>query len=153
MVLILYTFGGVSPVFYIGQSKNLWKRIEEYIRYTTKQAMEEHDEYFWWPRYQYAAAYGLSVAWYFTRGKLNSNVLEAELIEHFYEMYGSIPIANDTWPTGLRDPHEKWESDDDINVFDSLQLLSEITAWRIVLGEGDQGFMVFFAAGESQSSM
>ena len=105
MVLILYTFGGVSPVFYIGQSKNLRKRIEEYIRYT-KQAMEEHDEYFWWPRYQYAA-YGLSVAWYFTRGKLNSNFLEAELIEHFYEMYGSIPIANDAWPTGLRDPHEK----------------------------------------------
>ncbi len=97
---------GVSPVFYIGQSKNLRKRIEEHIRYT-KQAMEGHDEYFWWPRYQYAAAYGLSVVWYSTRGKQNPNVLEAELVEHFYEMYGSIPIANGAWPTSYRDPHRK----------------------------------------------
>ncbi|MCW8347346.1 hypothetical protein MD535_15165 [Vibrio sp. ZSDZ65] len=35
---------GASPVFYVGQSKNLRKRIKDHLTYT-QQAMEEHDSY------------------------------------------------------------------------------------------------------------
>lgn len=96
---------GNSPVFYIGQSKNLRKRIKEHLAYT-KQVMEEHDG-FWWPRYQYGAAYGVSIAWYSTRGTQNPNKLEADLIDSFYNLYGSIPVANGAWPSGLKPKHGK----------------------------------------------
>ena len=96
---------GSSPIFYIGQSKNIRKRILEHIKYTVA-AKNEHDDY-WWPRYQYAASYGVSIAWYSVRGTQNPNKLEADLINNFYDMYGSIPTANGTWPSGLRPKHGK----------------------------------------------
>ncbi len=91
---------GESPVFYIGQASNLRTRLIQHGKLTLN-ALENHNEY-WWPRYQYAAAFGCDVAWYTTRGLQNPNRLEADLINAFYESYGSIPVANGTWPSGLR---------------------------------------------------
>ncbi len=100
---LVYPWGS-SPVFYIGQSINLQNRLKGHRNVTT-QAIYDHEELYWWPRYQYGAAFGVTVAWYTVRGTQNPNSLEANLITSFYEMYGSIPVANGTWPSGLRPKH------------------------------------------------
>ena len=92
---------GTSPVFYIGQSTNLFNRITEHKKYILA-AIEDHAEKNSWPRYQYGAALGAVIAWYSCRGQQDPNRLESDLINSFYECYGSIPVANGTWPSGLR---------------------------------------------------
>lgn len=94
---------GTSPIYYIGQSSNIKKRLLEHKKYI-ECALEDHDELYWWPRYQYGAAFGADVAWYSIRGKQNPNKLESDLITRFYETYGALPVANGTWPSGLRKP-------------------------------------------------
>ncbi|WP_139800648.1 hypothetical protein [Geothermobacter hydrogeniphilus] len=101
--MLTYPWGS-SPVFYIGQSSNLFKRIKDHKKYII-QAIDDHEEKYWWPRYQFGASFGTTVAWYSTRGTQNPNTLESDLITKFYEMYGSIPLANGTWPSGLRPKH------------------------------------------------
>lgn len=100
---LIYPWGR-SPVFYIGQSSNLAKRLADHKKYTEK-AIYDHDEQYWWPRYQYGASFGVTVAWYSVRGTQNPNTLEASLIDHFYDFYGAIPTANGAWPSGLRPKH------------------------------------------------
>ena len=95
---------GSSPIFYVGQSSNLHKRIRDHKKYIL-QATEDHAEKYWWPRYQYGASFGTTIAWYTARGTQNPNILEADIITSFYKMYGSIPLANGTWPSGLRPKH------------------------------------------------
>ncbi len=91
---------GSSPVFYIGQSSNLKKRLNDHSNLIVK-AKTDHDDY-WWPRYQYGASFGADIAWYTVRGTQNPNKLESDLITDFYTMFGSIPVANGTWPSGLK---------------------------------------------------
>lgn len=97
--MLTYPWGS-SPIYYIGQSSDLFKRIKTHKNYI-QQAIKDHEEY-WWPRYQFGASFGADVAWYSARGTQNPNCLEADLMNLFYETYGSIPLANGTWPTGLR---------------------------------------------------
>lgn len=94
---------GESPIFYIGQASNLRTRLLQHKKFTLE-AIENHDEY-WWPRYQYSAAFGCDVAFYTIRGTQNPNQLEADLVRAFYEAYGSIPLANGAWPSGNRPKH------------------------------------------------
>ena len=101
--MFIYPWGS-SPIFYIGQSSNLSKRINEHKKYILK-AINDHEEEYWWPRYQFAASFGADVAWYSIRGNQNPNTLESDLITTFYEVYGAIPHANGTWPSGLRPKH------------------------------------------------
>ena len=61
---------GTSPVFYIGQSSNLKRRLQEH-RLLIEKAEADHEEDYWWPRYQYGASFGTDVAWYSVRGKQN----------------------------------------------------------------------------------
>jgi hypothetical protein len=93
----IYPWGN-SPVFYIGQSIRLSKRVLTHIKYI-QLAMDNHDDY-WRPRYQYGASYGVTVAWYRVRGLQNPNRLEADLVNSFYDVYGSIPVSNSSWPNG-----------------------------------------------------
>jgi len=95
---------GSSPIFYIGQSKNLKKRLLTHKKHISA-AIENHDDLYWWPRYQYGASFGASLAWYSVRGTQNPNKLEADLITSFYDTYGSIPVSNGTWPSGLKPKH------------------------------------------------
>ncbi len=94
---------GKSPVYYIGKSDSLWDRLDEHKKWI-KKAIDDHEEDSWWPRYQYGAAFGATFAWYTIRGTQSASSLEADLINEFYEMYGSIPVANGTWPTGIKKP-------------------------------------------------
>lgn len=100
-VQLVYPWGS-SPVFFVGQSSNLQKRIIGTHRKLILAAFDDHTEKNWWPRYQYGAAHGAIVAWYSCRGLQDPNKLESDLITSFYDNYGSIPVANGTWPTGLR---------------------------------------------------
>lgn len=99
---LVYPWGN-SPVFYIGKSDDLRYRLTQH-RADILGAIREHDEYYWLPRQQYGAAFGTSVAWYTAKGKQNPNSLEADLINQFYDSYGSIPVANGAWPSGRREP-------------------------------------------------
>jgi len=94
---------GRSPVFYIGQAHNIRARLTVHRSHIID-AEKDHDELYWWPRYQYGAAFGTTAAWYSVRGRQSPSTLEAALIEDFYEMYGAIPVANGSWPSGLKKP-------------------------------------------------
>ena len=87
---------GTSPIFYIGRAGNLRARVAQH-RKGIDSARKNHDEY-WWPRYQYGAAFGAHVAWYSRHGQEDPKNIEAILIECFYEAYGAIPVANSYWP-------------------------------------------------------
>lgn len=86
---------------YIGESSNLYRRVNTHKKYILR-AMVDHEEEYWWPRYQFGASFGADVVWYSCKGPQNPNRLEADLIDKFYETYGSIPLANGTWSSGLR---------------------------------------------------
>jgi len=101
--MFIYPWGR-SPIFYIGQSSNLLKRLKQHKKYIS-QAIDDHTDKYWWPRYQFGASFGASIAWYTARGSQNPNVLEADLITSFYDSFGSIPVSNGTWPSGLRPKH------------------------------------------------
>lgn len=94
---------GMSPVFYIGKASNLRKRLADHKKFTN-QAIRDHEELRFWPRYQYGAAYGIKLAWFTCRGKQRPGNLEASLIDDFYSRYGAIPSANGAWPKGVKKP-------------------------------------------------
>ncbi len=100
--MLTYPWGS-SPVFYIGKADNLKIRLLDHKKYING-AIEDHEEINWWPRYQYGAAYGASCVWYSCYGKQQPLNLEADLIQNFYDRYGSIPIANGAWPKGIKKP-------------------------------------------------
>ena len=88
---------GSSPIFYIGKASNLRDRVSQHKRNILK-ARKNHKERYFWPRYQYGAAFGAHVAWYSRRGPEDPQNVEAYLIEKFYDTFGAIPTANSSWP-------------------------------------------------------
>lgn len=85
---------------YIGKAKNLRDRVIEHKKYILN-ARDNHEELYFWPRYQYGAAFGAHVAWYSRRGPEDPQNVEAYLIEKFYETFGAIPTANSYWPSRI----------------------------------------------------
>ena len=94
---------GTSPIYYIGKANNLKQRLLEHRQHING-AEADHQKVEWWPRYQFGAAFGADMAWYSVRGRQDPYKLEADLVEKFYWFYGSIPLANGAWPSGLRKP-------------------------------------------------
>ncbi|MBN1482192.1 hypothetical protein EH223_08040 [candidate division KSB1 bacterium] len=92
---------GTSPVFYIGETANLYKRFEQY-RESLRAAQKDHEKFWGYPRYQYGAAFGASLAWFLLNNHSDLKSLESDLIYCFYEMYGAIPVANGVWPSGIK---------------------------------------------------
>ena len=109
LVDFIYPWGR-SPVFYIGQARDIRDRVATHRTHIIN-AKSDHDEVYWWPRYQYGAAFGTTAAWFSIRGRQSPAKLEADLIEDFYQMYGAIPVANGYWPSGLTRP-KKGKRDD-----------------------------------------
>ena len=97
--LLTYPWGS-SPIFYIGKAKNLYDRVVEHKKYILN-ARDNHEELYFWPRYQYGAAFGAHVAWYSRRGPEDPQNVEAYLIEKFYKTFGAIPTANSNWPSRI----------------------------------------------------
>lgn len=90
---------GTSPVFYIGKaetSTGLRGRLQEHAK-LTREFMDDHTAHNWpgnWrTRYQYGAAFGAHAVWYLA-GDIKPLKVEETLIDSFYHIYGSIPVAN-----------------------------------------------------------
>jgi hypothetical protein len=84
---------GQSPVFYIGQSKNLRTRLLTHLKYA-KQAREDRVENLYWPRYEYAAIFGGRYCFVRTWQGLGPRSLEELIMARFAKKYRSFPIAN-----------------------------------------------------------
>lgn len=90
--------GGWSSVFYIGESKDLERRLRQHRRYTIQcqKAWKggEDEPRLYWPRYQYAATFGHTFAWIPTWPGLSSKSLEGMVIGDFIDRFHSRPVAN-----------------------------------------------------------
>jgi hypothetical protein len=84
---------GKSPVFYIGQSSNLRKRLTEHLKYAT-QAKSDRKLNLYWPRYEFAAAYGGRYCYLITQQDISPKELEDLLLAKFAKKHFSFPIAN-----------------------------------------------------------
>ena len=92
---------GTSPIFYIGKATKLRRRLETHKKHI-RSAEDDHEETYWWQRYQYGAAFGADCAYYSHSGPQNVQNIEARLIERFYRVFGAIPAANSSWPREIR---------------------------------------------------
>lgn len=97
---LIYPWGH-SPIFFIGSADNLYKQMQHYREAITA-AIENHEKYWCYPRYQYGAAFGSSVAWRSPLNGKSEKHLEADLIYQFYDRFGAIPVANGIWPTAIK---------------------------------------------------
>jgi hypothetical protein len=84
---------GRSPVFYIGQSKNIQARLRQHFYYAS-QARHQRELHLYWPRYEYAAKFGGRFCFVLTHQGLSPKALEEELLARFAKKYLSFPIAN-----------------------------------------------------------
>lgn len=98
--MLTYPWGS-SPIFYIGKANDLSQRLLTHRKHILG-AVEDHHDRYWWPRYQYGAAFGATCAYYSRNGPQNVQNIEAGLIRSFYEAFGSIPTANSHWPKEIR---------------------------------------------------
>ena len=98
--MLTYPWGS-SPIYYIGKADNLIRRLSEHKKYFCG-ATDDHDECYWLPRYQYGAAFGADCAYYSRKGPQKVQNIEARLITSFYEVFGSIPTANGSWPSEIK---------------------------------------------------
>ncbi len=86
-----------SPIYYIGMSTSLRRRLLEHRKHI-QGATDDYWGKWWWPRYQYGAAFGASCTWFLSPEGTNPKALEAKLVSEFYLRFGSIPTANREWP-------------------------------------------------------
>lgn len=96
--MLVYPWG-TSPVYYIGKaekSTGLRGRLQEHAK-LTQEFRDDHEEHSWpgnWrTRYQYGAAFGAHAVWYLA-GDIKPLKIEEALMGSFYDIYGSIPVAN-----------------------------------------------------------
>jgi hypothetical protein len=86
-----YKSRGKSQVYYIGQTKNLRKRLTLH-KSACKDVINQPDTNLgYWPRYEYAAYHGCNVVWLVSRTPKEK---ETELLQEFHDYYGAKPVAN-----------------------------------------------------------
>lgn len=84
---------GKSPIYYIGQSKNLRSRLLTHLRHATE-ARDNRKEALYWPRYEFAAVYAGRYCFIRTWQGLTPKGLEEEVLASFAKKYRCFPIAN-----------------------------------------------------------
>ncbi|MBL4682733.1 MAG: hypothetical protein JKY88_18710 [Pseudomonadales bacterium] len=94
---------GSSPIFYIGLSETLRGRLKSHGKWI-RRATEEHHKFHFAPLHQYGASFGADAAIYKKRTNQSLSKLESSLITEFYNIYGSIPVANRAWPKLMKKP-------------------------------------------------
>jgi hypothetical protein len=85
---------GKSPVFYIGQSRNLRSRLTEHLRHARRAWDKRLKPPLFWPRYEFAGQFGKSYALVRTWQRMTPRALEEEAMAAFAREYFSFPIAN-----------------------------------------------------------
>ena len=90
---------GRSPVFYVGQAKNLRRRLRSHLTYA-RRARADRRLRLYWPRYEYAAAFGKRYALVLTTRGQSPHSLEKRVLQDFSRKYRTFPLANGqgTWP-------------------------------------------------------
>ena len=91
---------GSSPIFYIGKSVNLMKRLRSH-RKGILQAAEDHNSKYFRPKNQYGAAFGADTAVFYLHDFEDLGKYESKMITDFYDTYGSIPVGNGAWPKSI----------------------------------------------------
>jgi len=84
---------GRSPIFYIGQSCSLRRRLREHLKWA-KIARDSREEWLYWPRYEYAAAFGGRYCFVKTWQGFKPKALEDKVMALFARKYYSFPAAN-----------------------------------------------------------
>jgi len=84
---------GRSPVFYIGQASNLRRRLKAHLTYA-RQAREGRRHTLYWPRYEWAAAFGTRYALVLAGKGQTPRRLEGKILKDFSRKYRSFPLAN-----------------------------------------------------------
>lgn len=87
---------GKSPVFYIGQSKNLRTRLRDHLKFSLHVTDNCRSSKYplYWPRYEYAGKFGSRYAYVQTHQGMTPRGLEEELLASFAQIYKAFPIAN-----------------------------------------------------------
>lgn len=85
--------GGTSSVYYIGQSKNLRRRLHMHLRFASE-AQENRKLNLYWPRYEYAAKFGTGYCFVQTWQGLTPKALEENLLGKFAGKHRAFPVAN-----------------------------------------------------------
>ena len=86
---------GRNPVYYIGQSTNLRRRLHTHLRRAEDvKSRENRQSIREWPRYEYAASFGTHYCYIRTWGRLEPGALEEILMGHFLMRHRSFPVAN-----------------------------------------------------------
>lgn len=88
----------LSPVFYIGQSRSLVRRLREHLKFS-EQALENRKlevaaQTRYWPRYEYGATFGGRYCYVQTWQGMTPRALEEMLMAFFVRRYCSFPVAN-----------------------------------------------------------
>ena len=89
-----YPKGKRSTVFYIGQAKNLWRRLKDHQKYICEAKQKRNRSLVrYYRRYEYAAAFGERYCFVRAKG-CSPRALERRILLLFAERYGCCPIAN-----------------------------------------------------------
>ena len=93
----LYPSKKYSPIFYIGMSTNLKKRLKSHqneIKRIHKMPFKDRWDDWYWERHQYAVAFECRVLVFTIRSSQSAKNLEANIIENFYNEFYGKPVAN-----------------------------------------------------------
>ena len=93
---IRFTYpNGSSPVFYIGHSRNLRRRLRSHSGFALRARDVPFDKRFpFLPRYEYAARFGGRYAYLQTWQGMMARSLEDYLLVYFVRKYRTFPVAN-----------------------------------------------------------
>jgi hypothetical protein len=85
---------GKSPIFYIGQSKNLRRRLRFHLK-TAEEARDTRENYYVYsPVYEYAAKYASRYCYIKAWQNMSPRALEGDVMGRFAIKYRSPPVAN-----------------------------------------------------------
>ena len=84
-----------SPIFYIGTSNHLKKRLKTHLK-LYKRAKDDFKTHCSWQysRYNYAVAFGAYIYYMRITGREKEKYLESKALEGFYDTYGALPVGN-----------------------------------------------------------
>lgn len=88
--------GGKNPIFYIGHSKSLLRRLLEHLKYMkhVRDGKREKGVPLYWPCYEYGGVFGGRYSFIRTHRGLKSKSLEDRILAQFARRYHSFPVAN-----------------------------------------------------------
>jgi hypothetical protein len=86
---------GASAIFYIGQAMSLRGRLHDHLRFSRHVREDRRLGYsVYWPRYEYAAAFGARYCFITCRSRQTPRMLEKFALRQFQQRYHAFPVAN-----------------------------------------------------------